>query len=192
MSIFRTAVLALLVLGHGGAALAGDFDDQMKAFYQASILPWARSPQILDAVAAQNLRTADLTQDDIDRLDKQWVSEIGTGSAQLIDSVTRSPVSDMLRAQLMAMKGAVTEIIVMDARGLNVATSSVPSDYWQGDEAKYQETYGVGPEAMNFGEVEFDDSFLKYQGQISFTLVDPETGTSIGAMTVAVDAEEFL
>ncbi|OLS46599.1 hypothetical protein BV509_04835 [Rhodovulum sulfidophilum] len=190
--MFRTAVLALLVLGHGGAALAGDFDDQMKAFYQASILPWARSPQILDAVAAQNLRTADLTQDDIDRLDKQWVSEIGTGSAPLIDSVTRSPVSDMLRAQLMAMKGAVTEIIVMDARGLNVATSSVPSDYWQGDEAKYQETYGVGPEAMNFGEVEFDDSFLKYQGQISFTLVDPETGTSIGAMTVAVDAEEFL
>jgi hypothetical protein len=92
----------------------------------------------------------------------------------------------------MAMGGAVTEIIVMDALGLNVATSGVPSDYWQGDEAKHQQTYGVGPDAVHFGDIEYDESSQKYQAQISFTLSDPDTNAPIGAMTVAVDAEEFF
>ncbi|NDK37021.1 hypothetical protein [Rhodovulum sulfidophilum] len=192
MLALRVVCLALLGGGYACVAQAGEFDSQMRAFYEASVTFWSDAPQILDAVAAQNARTANMTQDDIDLLDRQWVAEIGAVSEPLIESVTRNPVSDFLREQLMALEGAVTEIIVMDARGLNVATSSVPSDYWQGDEAKYQKTFGVGPHGMHFGEVEFDESSMKYQAQISFTLVDPVSGRPIGAMTVAVDAEEFL
>ncbi|WP_237402462.1 hypothetical protein [Rhodovulum sulfidophilum] len=192
MLALRVVCLVLLGGGYACAVQAGEFDSQMRAFYEASVTSWSDAPQILDAVAAQNVRTADMTQDDIDRLDRQWVAEIGAVSEPLIESVTRNPVSDFLREQLMALEGAVTEVIVMDARGLNVATSSVPSDYWQGDEAKYQKTFGVGPDGMHFGEVEFDESSMKYQAQISFTLVDPASGRPIGAMTVAVDAEEFL
>jgi hypothetical protein len=39
----------------------------------------------------------------------------------------------------------ITEMFVMDAKGLNVGQSDVTSDYWQGDEAKWQKTYGAGP-----------------------------------------------
>ncbi|WP_414896499.1 hypothetical protein [Rhodovulum sp. YEN HP10] len=192
MRAVRIVYLVLLVGGHGCAVQAGEFDAQMRAFYEASVSPWSGAPQIIDAIVAQNARTVDLTQEDIERLDKQWVAEIGAVSEPLIESVTGNTVSDFLRQKLMFLEGAVTEIIVMDARGLNVATSSIPSDYWQGDEAKYQKTFGVGPEGMDFGEVEFDESSMKYQAQISFTLVDPDSGKPIGAMTVAVDAEEFL
>jgi hypothetical protein len=195
--IWRGAAV-LLIIGSVPAALgvpkaqAGQYDAQMGRFFEQTIRAWAMDRTILDAVRAQNALTQDYAQDDIDRLDKTWRAEVGQTETRLIQSVTSLPVSDHVRQLLMAMGGAVTEIIVMDALGLNVATSGVPSDYWQGDEAKHQQTYGVGPDAVHFGDIEYDESSQKYQAQISFTLSDPDTNAPIGAMTVAVDAEEFF
>ena len=67
--------------------------------------------------------------------------------------------------------GAITEVFVMDAQGLNVAASGPTSDYWQGDEAKFQETYLKGAEAIHVSEVEFDESSQTYSVQVSVTSV---------------------
>ena len=80
----------------------------------------------------------------------------------------------------------------MDAQGLNVAASSVTSDYWQGDEAKHQETYGKGAGAVHFSAIEFDESSQMYQAQISISLSDPDSGAVIGAMTIGVDADSLM
>ena len=77
----------------------------------------------------------------------------------------------------------------MDNRGLNVATAGLTSDYWQGDEAKFTETFGKGAGAMQIGEVEFDESSQTYSVQVSLTIVDAKTATPIGAMTIALNAE---
>ena len=37
-----------------------------------------------------------------------------------------------------------------------------------------------------------DPSSQTYQGQISFSMVDPETNEPVGAMTVGVNAESFF
>jgi hypothetical protein len=66
------------------------------------------------------------------------------------------------------------------------------SDMWQGDEAKFTETYSVGAGAVHFSDVELDESTQRYQAQISLTIVDPASGEPIGAMTVGVDAEALL
>ncbi|SIO43701.1 hypothetical protein SAMN05444722_2143 [Rhodovulum sp. ES.010] len=188
----RRALVAGAFWSVAAAATAGPYDADMKTFFETSVRPWTGDPVVLNAVIAQNAKTAGHSQDDIDRLDREWRDQIGAASSPLIDRITGHPASEALRARLVDMRGAVTEIIVMDARGLNVATSSVPSDYWQGDEAKHRQTYGKGPNAIHLGEIEYDESSQKYQAQISFPLLDPETGTPIGAMTVAVDAEEFM
>ena len=88
-------------------------------------------------------------------------------------------------------EGRITEIILMDSRGMNVAVSDITSDFWQGDEAKYQETYLVGADAVHVGEVELDESSQTYQAQVSFVVTDPQTGESIGAVTVGLNAAEF-
>jgi hypothetical protein len=80
----------------------------------------------------------------------------------------------------------------MDRHGLNVAASAITSDMWQGDEAKFTETYSIGAGAVHFSEVELDESTQRYQAQISVTIVDPSSGEPIGAMTVGVDAEALL
>ena len=109
-----------------------------------------------------------------------------------IAPVLNNPVSDALRARIEASMGAMTEVFIMDEHGLNVAASAVTSDMWQGDEAKFQDTYGKGAGSVHIGEVELDESTQRYQGQISVTIVDPDTGAPIGALTVGVDAESLL
>ena len=73
----------------------------------------------------------------------------------MIDKLLSDPVSQWLMDQESATAGFVTEVFVMDNKGLNVAQSAVTSDYWQGDEAKWQQTYLVGPDALHISEVEF-------------------------------------
>ena len=80
----------------------------------------------------------------------------------------------------------------MDARGLNVAASGVTSDYWQGDEAKFRETFGKGPRAMHISEVEFDESSQTFQSQLSVPIVDPVTQEPLGAITVGLNAEQLF
>ena len=80
----------------------------------------------------------------------------------------------------------------MDAVGLNVAASAVTSDYWQGDEDKFLKTYPMGPGAVHFSDVEFDESTQTYQAQISIALTDPATGSVVGAMTVGVVADALM
>lgn len=168
-------------------AHANDLKPVLESYMERELAGWATNPQLLAAVSAQNSKTGAYTQANIDALDRAWRSEVGAASQPTITPVTANPVADFLREQVAASNGSITEIFVMDARGLNVASSSVTSDFWQGDEAKHSQTYGVGADAVHFSEVEFDESSQSYQAQISFTLSDPATGTPIGAVTVGVD-----
>jgi hypothetical protein len=180
-----------LVLG-GGALAADEYTPAMQRYLDAEIRSWAQDPRIIEAVRAQNQRHAGLTQDQIDSLDQSWRAEVGSASTPTITPVLVNAVSDFLRARVEAAGGTITEVFVMDARGLNVAASEATSDYWQGDEEKFTETFGKGPGAVHFGEVEFDESSQRYQGQVSIALVDPGTQTVLGAMTVGLDAESLF
>jgi len=73
-----------------------------------------------------------------------------------------------------------------------VVAGSVTSDYWQGGEAKYKQSFGVGAGAVFVDAVEFDESAQTYQGQISISLTDPATGAVVGAMTIGLNAEAFF
>lgn len=60
------------------------------------------------------------------------------------------------------------------------------SDYWQGNEAKWQKTFLADQDAVQVSEVTFDESAKKYQSQVSLPITDPATGEMIGAATVGV------
>ena len=122
--------------------------------------------------------------------DKQWRAEVEAPAKPLIDGVMAHPASKFLKDKQAASKGIITEIFVMDDKGLNVAQSEVTSDYWQGDEAKFQKSFGVGPDALFVDKPEKDESTQKLQVQASFTLKD-ETGKPIGAVTVGINIDDL-
>ena len=153
---------------------------------------WLDNPAVFDSVNKQNLVNADLSQADIDQLDKTWRSQASTGSGTLIDSVLANALSSYLKSVQNDSNGLITEIFVMDNKGLNVGQSSVTSDFWQGDEAKWQNSYLKGPHALFVDDVELDDSSQRFQVQVSVPVVDPANGKAIGAVTIGIDAEGLL
>lgn len=183
-AVLSLVVFALPAFGAEPAQKARDYVD-------TTLRAWASDPAIVAAILDQNTRTSGLAQADIDQLDKDWRANLGKGASPMIDDVIASPASDILRAQVETAGGIVTEVFVMDAKGLNVAASAATSDYWQGDEAKFTETFPKGPDAVHVGEVEFDESAQTYQVQVSFPVLNPADGTTIGAITIALDAEQL-
>lgn len=187
-----TLMAALFAVAAAPAAHAVDYRSAMETYMQDKVIPWASDAVILDAVKAKNAKTSGYDAAKIDALDLAWRAEIGGADTPTITPVLNSDAAQFLRDQMAASGGTMTEVFVMDAQGLNVAASDITSDYWQGDEAKHQMTYGVGPGAVHYGEIEFDESTQQYQAQISISLTDPDTGEVIGAMTIGVNADSLM
>jgi len=187
-SIFLSIPLCMTV----SLASAVEAPPAMKAFVESDVMAWAHDANVIAAVNAQNVETAGASEAQILEWDSQWRAQVGAADAPLINDVMGRELSKFLGEKVAASGGRITEIFVMDALGLNVAASGVTSDYWQGDEAKFQKTYSVGAGTVFVDAVEFDESSQTYQGQISMTLTDPATGDVIGAMTIGLNAEAFF
>lgn len=186
-------LVALSLAAFGSQLDAGnDFEPAMASFLETNIAAWAQDPVIIDAIRAANAVTAGYSADQIEAMDLAWRAEVGAGDTPTITPILTNAAADFLRDQVAQSDGAISEVFIMDQVGLNVAASAVTSDMWQGDEAKFIETYGNGAGSVHYGEVEFDDSSQTYQGQISIAITDPQTGELLGAMTVGVDAEALL
>ena len=145
---------------------------------------------ILSITAANKVHTG-VDQAAIDKMDAAWKAEAKSDDQPFIAEILSSPLSNYLLYIQASSAGLFTEIFVMDKFGLNVGQSSVTSDYWQGDEDKYQKTFAVGPDAVFVDEPEFDDNTKTWRTQVNFTVVDPATKESIGAVTVEFNLTEL-
>ncbi|MEJ8560881.1 hypothetical protein QTO30_06365 [Yoonia sp. GPGPB17] len=171
---------------------ADETQQAMQSFLTENIINWASDPTLIAAIEAQNTETAGFDQAKIDELDQLWRGFYGFDDAEIIADVINTPAADFLRTQVDKSDVAITEAFIMDARGLNVAASMPTSDYWQGDEAKFQQTYMVGETAVHFGEVELDESTKQAQAQVSMTIVNNDTGVAIGALTVGINLNALM
>lgn len=171
------------------AASANEFADDLTALANDQIKAFAQSDAIVQAIKSQNAKTGGYDEATILKLDNQWRAEADAGDQPMIDGILDRPASQQLAQIREDSDGLYTEIFVMDAKGLNVAQSDPTSDYWQGDEAKWQETYLKGGNAVHLSEVEEDESTQTFQSQVSMAVLDPADGTVIGAITVGVNVE---
>lgn len=171
----------------GPAQAINEFDGALRSLATGELAGWMTEPSVVAAILAQNAAHEGLSQQEIEALDGAWRAEVGAAATPMIDGVLGRPESAWLRSQEEATGGLVTEVFVMDSRGLNVAQSDITSDFWQGDEAKWQETYLLGAGAIHISEVELDESTQTYQSQVSMAVTDPASGAVIGAVTFGID-----
>jgi hypothetical protein len=183
------AAAALTALGAAGPAATNEYAPQLQRFLEQRVRPMLEDPVVIDSIRAQNAAHAALTQAEIDVLDQQWRAEVQAGGGPLVDAAMGHDLSRLLSERQNAADGMIAELFIMDARGLNVGQSEPTSDYWQGDEAKWQKTYLVGPDAVFVDEIDFDESTGMFLAQVNAAIADPDTGEVIGAVTVGVNIE---
>ncbi|OJF91015.1 hypothetical protein [Pararhizobium antarcticum] len=185
------ALLGLWMLGASGPAYAQDpiHVAPVRDYVETNVLPWITDRTIIDALKDHNELNAHLTHPAIAALDAQWRAETASTRRPLIDSVLSSAVSQFLKKRQALSDGVITEIFVIDAKGLSVGESEITSDYWQGDEAKWQKTFLIGPDVMFIDGAERDDSTQMLQSQASMTVSDPVTGQPIGSITVGINLD---
>jgi hypothetical protein len=172
-----------------GAASANEYAPQLQRFLDERVRPFLNDPIVIGSIREQNAAHAGMSQDRIDELDLQWRDEAREGSGPFIDEWMARDLSHFLIEQQAATDGLIAELFVMDNLGLNVGQSEPTSDYWQGDEAKWQKTYLVGPDAVFIDDIDFDDSTGMFLTQVNASIADPDTGEVIGAVTVGVNIE---
>lgn len=177
-------------LASGGTFAAEPHEAALHALIDSELKTLTADKLVIEAIRNQNSEHASMSSDQILALDTQWRAETAGGSGPLIDKVLAKALSKYLSAFKRSKQGLVTEVFVMDSKGLNVGQSDVTSDYWQGDEAKWQKTYLAGADAIHIGEVELDESSQTYQVQVSFSIV--HSGKVIGAATIGVDVEQLM
>ncbi|MEM6759558.1 MAG: hypothetical protein AAF601_08780 [Pseudomonadota bacterium] len=188
----KRVLLACGLMLSAHAAAASNTAGAAAAYAMEQAAEWLNTPVVLSAITAQNVEHAGMDQASIDSMDTKWRAEVGTSSTPLISSVMDTDASAHLVDHVEQSGGVIREVFVMDAVGLNVASSAVTSDYWQGDEAKFTETFMVGPDAVHVSEVEFDESTQSYLVQVSMPISDPASGAVIGAVTFGLDAQQFF
>jgi hypothetical protein len=194
MRILKTTVAAVaLTLSMGPAFAETPTPDIAKLVTPAVI---AEMREFIDteivevSVQAQNDRLSNLAQDKIDALDNQWKAEREAADKPLIAATLSSPLSVYLARIQGKSLGLYAEIFVMDKTGLNVGQSSVTSDFWQGDEDKYQKTFAVADDALFIDEPEWDDEAKIWRNQVSFTILAADK-SKIGAVTVELNLTEL-
>jgi hypothetical protein len=139
---------------------------------------------IVNAVKTENAKGKTLQE--IKEMDKKWRATPGV--ADFMQTLMESECGQYLR-RLQQTAPYYAEIFVMDNQGAIVCMTNKTSDYWQGDEAKFLETYKGSIGALHIGDVEFDDSAQANLVQVSVPVKDMDR--VIGAMTIGIDIDKM-
>jgi hypothetical protein len=137
----------------------------------------AHDSSIHSAVSASNARPE--SPDLVDRRDALWVAN---PRDPLRQEILQAPCSAKVR-EMVKDDALVVEAFVMNNRGTLVCSMVETSDYWQGDEAKWQRTFVDGRDPY-VEEPAFDASSGKYAIQVSVPI--GEAGKRIGAVTLTL------
>ena len=177
-------ILAAVQLLAGSAWAAEKALQKVVALANTELVELGTDAVIVEAVQAENAKGK--TLDQIKALDQKWQTTAGV--VDFMKALMDSPCGERLKA-IKKSAPCYMEIFVMDNLGANVCMSEKTSDYWQGDEPKFTESYKGGAGAVHISDVKFDDSTQVHAIQVSVPVKD--SGETIGAMTFGIDLDKL-
>jgi len=185
---FVVIVGLVLMVALPNSAVAGSHEAKIQKYVDSNIRSWLAAPELIAAVAQQNINHMGLSGDDIKNLDQRWRTEKRLGGGDLMNSKLNNQLAAFLRGVKAASGGVIVEIFVMDNIGLNVGQTDPTGDYMQGDEAKWKKTYPVSAKAVFIDEVEEDGGINI--SPTSLTVARPN-GARLGAVTIAINVDKL-
>ncbi|HAW93569.1 MULTISPECIES: hypothetical protein [unclassified Arsukibacterium] len=168
-------------------ALPENEQQKITALLLPAVTDLRQHDMLITAIQARN----DLQQSIgfIQQHDELWVTEQDQQKSGLADTMLTSTLSKMLGQWQLNFAGIVTEVIVTDNQGANVAISAATSDYWQGDEAKFLSIFAQ-PRTFYLGPVEYDQSSRRFLTHLSMPVLHQQQ--HIGTIIVGINIEQAL
>ena len=163
----------------------GDLTPKAKAFVSKNLIGEINNKVFIKSTESQNSKKVPLGQ--IQKIDKQWIAAEEEMPLQK-ELQTNTCASEIKK--LTKKHPAVLEAFVMDNQGAVVCENTLTSDYWQGDEAKWKNSYKGGKGGLDVGKSSFDKSANATIQQISLPVVD-DKGKVIGAITYGVVVDKL-
>lgn len=185
-------------IGKHLAEVAVDTASHMDSFILhniTSVSVLAATPELIRAATAANRQYSnDLTL--VERLlrekDRDW--QDAKGKNALAGEIVGRPVSSFLR-RVASVSPAYREIFLTDRYGAVVAATNPTTDYFQADEAWWQQAFAEGESGAIFlGNVRFDPSAGTYALEVAVPVRGPEGETPtevVGLLKTLVDADDL-
>jgi len=170
-------VIALLALAGQAEPTPGVRIKDTAYAHAARAQAIARDSSSHAAVSASNASVE--SPDLVRRRDALWIANLHDPLRQ---AIVQAPCSAKVR-EMVKDDPLVVEAFVMNDRGTLVCSLAETSDYWQGDESKWQGTFVGGKDPL-VEEPAFDPSSGNYAIQVSVPIA--EAGTRIGAVTLTL------
>lgn len=135
---------------------------------------------IVKSVIEQNAKKVPL--DSIKKIDNEWRSSKELTPFKI--SLQKTPVGNFLKRKMELNKSIYSEAFLTDNQGANVSAFPATSDYWQGDESKWTESFNNGNGKVYIGDVELDESSGSYATQVSVPV--NHQGNTIGVLVIGI------
>ena len=180
----RSACLVMVLILFASSASAqqdisrSELEDLLRVKIR-TVQHMALNPLLVRAVRQQN--ALGLTQEEIDRRDKAWKATKGPTPFKL--SLQTSSAGRFLKEQVKRST-SFNEGFLTDNQGANVAAFPATSDYWQGDEDKWTDSFNGGEGRIFIGKLALDESTNTVAAQVSAPVLD--RGKTIGVLVVGV------
>ncbi|WP_391348639.1 PDC sensor domain-containing protein [Azospirillum sp. A23] len=185
--------ISLLCAGTLSMASAADpaLEGAVRKAVSQQAQPWLADPAVVGAVKSQNSRNAGIAQAKIDEMDNRWKAAAKAGGANpAFDEVSANAVSKQLKQVVAGSNGRIVEILLMDDHGLNVGQTAGTSDFWQGDEPKWQKIF-TGNADLYMTDPEKDDKTGAMLTEASVPVMDPAGKQKIGVAMIVLDTAKL-
>ncbi len=157
--------------------------DLLKSFVKANLAMVCTNKVFVQEVASQNAKNVSL--EEIQQIDKQWV-EAEDELPIHVQKMGNACAKEIIR--LAKERPVLGETFVMDNQGANVGQNALTSDYWQGDEPKWKNSFRNGKGGIEVGSRKFDRSTGAVDQKVSLPIIN-EHGKVIGAVCLGINVE---
>lgn len=175
-SLFSVILLPTVCLAVELAALPPKIQEDVQ-----TIKKWDADLLFIKEVSAQNQKAVSLAE--IQKIDKEWMAS----APDSLDDRQKALESNACATHLKELLTQLTdsaEAFVMDNQGALVCMTKKTSDYWQGDEPKWQESFLNGKGSVFVDKAVYDDSTKETLIHVSVPVMDGQK--AIGAICVGI------
>ena len=159
--------------------------EELKAFSKTVLIPLCTNAVFVKAVKEQNAKGTSL--DEIKEIDKTWVA------AEEPLPIHAEKMGNACAKEIMVIvkkNKSIFETFVMDNQGANVGQNELTSDYWQGDEAKWKESFNGGKGGVHIDKAQLDQSTNVVDQKVALPIID-EKGKVIGAACYGLNPDKL-